>query len=99
MRDGESMEYIVTKFYDALNEFVSSFSLVSGRAHIRVLAISFVYFAISVIGEVSGGKVIVKPMSAFIAMVVIALACCVSKVQASSIRKLREYLKGDGDNK
>lgn len=91
------LEYLIGLFYDGLENFFKSFTIVSGRATLRVLAFSGFYLMIAVIGEITELFTFIDIKSAALAFVFMLLINCISNIQRKDIEKFKKLLKGDED--
>ena len=85
-------------FYNGLENFFKSFTIVSGKATLRVLYFSFLYFLLSILSEITGLFVFINIWSSLLAMILLSVINCVSVIQRKDIDKFKKLLKGDINN-
>lgn len=93
----EYFEYFVSLFYDGLENFFKSFTIVSGRATLRVLYFSLVYLVVAIIAQISELFSFIDVWSALLAVVILLLINCISTIQRKDIEQFKKLLKGDND--
>ena len=91
----EYLHYFIIIIYDGLEDFIKSFSIVSGKLTLRVWIYSIVYLIISIIGHFTNKFTFASIPSAVIACVFLFLVNCISNIQFKDIEKFKNILKGE----
>lgn len=94
----EYLHYFVALFYDGLENFFKSFNIVSGRATLRVLYFSILYFFLAVVSKITNKFTFVDIWSSLLAVTILLIINCVSVIQRKDIDKFKKLLKGDIDD-
>lgn len=94
----EYFDYLLGLFYDGLENFFKSFTLVSGKATIRVLYFSIFYLLVSIAASLTNHFTFANIRSCVLALVIAIIINCVSSAQKNGIKRFKELLKGDEES-
>jgi low affinity Fe/Cu permease len=94
----EYLTYFLSKLFDGLENFFKSFTIVSGRATLRVFYFSLIYLGIAIISKLTGLYTFLDVWSALLAVGVLLLINCISVIQRKDIEKFKKLLKGDAND-
>lgn len=91
------LDYLLGLFYDGLENFFKSFTIVSGRATLRVLYFSIVYLILAIISHITKLFTFLDVWSALLAVGILLVINCISVIQKKDIDKFKKLLKGDDE--
>lgn len=91
----EYFEYFIGLFYDGLENFFKTFTIVSGKSTLTVLGFSILYLFIATISKITELFTFIDIYSALLAVVILFLINCISTIQRKDIEKFKRLLKGD----
>lgn len=94
----EYLEYFINALYNGIEEFFKSFTMVSGKATLRVLYFSIGYLFVALVSKITGYFTFLNIWSALSAVIVLVLINCISVIQIKDINKFKKLLKGDNDD-
>lgn len=94
----EYISYIVSLLFDGLEVFFKSFTLVSGKATLRVLYFTIAYLIVGVVCKVLGKFTFLDVWSALLAVIVMFIVNSISVIKFKDITKFKSLMKGDIDN-
>lgn len=88
------IEFLLNVLYKELQDFFDTFSLVSGRASLRVVLFSGMYLILSFIGLVFEIHTFANWISSLIAFCFILLMVGISTFTRRDIQQVKQWMKG-----
>ena len=88
------MYYFVYKFYDILEDFIDTFTFMSGKQTIFVLGYAVMFLLVSLIGKAFERYTFLTPLPCVILVLVSILLCILSGYGRSDVEKFKEFLNG-----